>query len=260
MIREATVVQITDDLLRRIDVNRYADGKGGFQRKLDAKKVSGVLEIVGAGSTVPPILIAQVDDGALLCIDGQHRLEARRKMDFPLFAQISEMTKREAAREFIIHNSRAAKVTRKHRMTVDPGAYATSVRGLANKFNADVTQVESVLKGVTSGRARYMKARKSEFDLADEVLEHWTKDKRWTDVTPRGGNRNTYATPAVLTMVGALSKDRPEKVAQVAKLLRDLDFSGSGTFGRKCGCGNSDQSEMKKYALTFMFRKGFGDK
>jgi hypothetical protein len=251
-------VEVTDEWLRRIKVWRLGNGGGrgreGFQRKLSENKVSEIIDAVKKGRrTIPPIMVAKVGD-EYICYDGQHRLEARQKLVFPLFAQVDSFTRDEAARNFVTINAKGAKVGLRHRLSVDPDKFASNVRRIAKNYRADVTQVYNLLMGISGNRIRRGgEISNEELRLASKILQHWTKDKRWSGQLARGKG-NLYNKPGTLKLIGSICKERPSDIARTINGLRLVDFKRTSPYGRKFGSGNSDQMAMRDYVMRFMFR------
>lgn len=249
---EPKVALINDELLRKIKIDRLEDNKGGFQRRLDERKVVGVIKSVQEGKCVPPIMLAEID-GELFCDDGQHRLEARRRKAFTLYAQINKSTKKEAAANFVTMNGTASRVSRRHRLMVDPAEYATHIRSLGRDFDADVSQVEPLINGITNYRPRRdLPIKPEEWKLARTILKLWSKDKRWK----RGlrGGKDFYASPATLVMLGTMCKEKPNDAPNVVTALQQIDYGARSPMGKHYGSNHKAQAVMKNYALRFIFK------
>lgn len=225
---KAKVQLITSSLLSQIK-------KPSYQRPINPDRIPEIKTAVAGGVWVPPVTLAETD-GELYIMDGQHRLEARRQMDFELLAVIVPMSRDVAIKNFLITNTSSRKVSLKHRLSVDPSEPARKVRDLAKEFEASPQQVYAVLSGLfgingsdyNSVISRDSKGTAFNLEKTREFLAYWTKDTRWN-----GGGKTIYDKPMVLRLVSNLASREKDWMGAVRKMRNGLDFTMESTLGRK---------------------------
>lgn len=242
--REMQLVDVTPELAARVIVARAAEG--GFQRKLDRKRLPEMVEVLGGGAHCPPISIAVVN-GKYLLIDGQHRLEAWRVKAFPLKATVARMASLdEAATAFINLNREQKKVTLQHILTVSGGDYAVRVRRMAAECKVSLAHVHNLMAGITD-RKDPLKADVTEahWGLAAKVMAAWMRNRRW------GNEASVYSNVGVLRLVGHFC-GKAKAVESTIKDLQSLDYSKAGPLGRVEGSSWGAQQKMKAVFFKYL--------
>lgn len=244
---EQRTVLLDDEMIAEIKVPDY-------QWKLNTDRIPFIKSSVTKGIYIPPIVLAAVD-GELYIMDGQHRLEARKRMDFPLHAHIVPMDKKMAARNFVVLNSAASRVSLKHRLDVDTSEFSNKTRDMAEKYKTNPTKIYNLIIGFnrSSRSLQQQEIGNSQWALADTILNYWTQDTRWDST------KTIYNSKGMLQLIGRIcikSKTHKNMMDILKKLRHGLDFSVEGTLGRRDGTYGNAQKNMYNYVLEFLFKEG----
>ena len=220
-----------DEVIEKIvTIGPLEDERFGFQRRLMQNKVNAMVRAFEKGVVCPPIVVADVN-GALVVVDGQHRLWARRLSSFHLPAYIVKMSMAEANKNFIAINSEQTKVSRMWRLTVALDRRSRKIRELALKFKTSVTCIDNLGPGLYY-----------DFGLMEQILDIWSADKRWTD------SSQFYNRPGVLKMIGTLCRGK-QNCGRIIRQLQALDYRANSSFGEKVGSSGSNQKLMIQYVM-----------
>lgn len=243
------LVKINSEWLKKIEVQRESEMAGGFQRKLSADRARAITKYMGNGHQLPPIFVGKIG-GRYICIDGQHRLEARKLKEFPLFAVIQETDSKTAADEFESMNTMGARVPLLHRIKISSLPIAKYIRSCADNYGIDIRQVYAVVKGV-SGRWQPLATLRdgipSELkNKVESILDVWTKDKRWKS------RSSVYSRPGILSVVGGICRNR-KNIKNVLGQIQELSFSKPSALYEHYGAGGTSQKYMKEYIIRKLF-------
>lgn len=241
------LVEVTEELARRVTVYRAKDG--GFQRRLDQKRLPDMVQALTGGTHCPPISIAEVGEKFYL-VDGQHRLAAWQVKHFPLSATITKMsTEEEASEAFISLNREQKKVSLTHILNVSKSDYAEKVRRMAADCKVNLTHIHNLMCGLLNVRDP-MKTEVTDvhWALASKIMTSWMKNRRWSH---EGG---VYSTPGVLRLAGFFVS-KTKAVDSVLKDLQSLDYTSNGPLGRVTGTSWGHQQKMKAVFHKYLAQK-----
>lgn len=242
------LIKIDDNWLSKIEVVRHAEAEDGFQRKLNMNRAKEISSYMKNGHDVAPIYIGKIGD-RYICIDGQHRLEARKMKPFNLYGIVVEKDLKTATDEFEAMNTMNAKVSLSHRLKISNVPLAKFIRGCASKHGVDVKTVYAIVKGLSvwnalrDYRGEFPKAIK---DKTEIILEFWMKDKRWKSKS------SVYSKPGILTVVGQLCRKK-SSIKPLLKQLASLDYSKQGSLYIHYGTGGACLKFMRDYILKRLF-------
>lgn len=242
------VVKIDDTISSLIEIRRYGEVDGGFQRKLSIEVVNKILKAVRKGETIPPILLAKIENKFRL-IDGQHRYHAWLAEKYDLWAQVNPMRPMEAVEAFCTINGTARKISLKHQLSVDPSQYAKKVREVSLKFDVEPRVIHAVLTDLVGGSGRHLTVEIVEWKLLEDFLHLWSNDKRWKS---KGSIYDSYGTMLMVIRILKRSKNPLETI----KLLKTLDYKKEGSLGIRYGGSSSAARVMANFAVNSLIRKG----
>ena len=239
------VVKVTGSLVSKLEDMREGEVPKGFQRKLRPDHVRALAKAFLDGSVAPPVLVAKIGN-RLVLIDGQHRIHAWLKNEFPLYAQIVEMTLPEAS-DIFCASARGLRIPRRHILKVHSGPSYSAMRSLASEFDVEIERAAAVTEGLL-GRAWFYKdiiEVGPDIARAKAILDVITKDKRWKDGT------GIIKRVGVVMFIGTLCRGKSEEDARrLCKRLLRLDMSKSGPIATRYGTSMAAIKKMREYALT----------
>lgn len=240
-VKNWKIMPVTDELAHEIKTPE-------FQREYSPLRTPKILKNVAKGSFIPPICVADIG-GSLYVLDGQHRLEARRKVAFPLYAIIVPMTEKQATLDFIVMNTTSVRVSMKHRLKVDPTEQAVRIRTIAKDLNATPAQVYVFLQAWKQDSGNIVGYIKPEdFKAAEQILGFWAQDPRWN-----AQRKTIYDTQSMIKCLGYFTS-RAGKPLEIAKKLHaKLDMRMGGTLAGKSGSTTSAQKLMRQYIKEVVF-------
>lgn len=248
---EVYCIKVNDELASKIEIRRYGEVDGGFQRKLRTDVLSKIVRKARLNEAIPPIVLAKCEAGKFRLLDGQHRFEAWKQEHYELWAQVTPMRPQKAVESFCTINSTSRRIQLKHQLNVDPSAYAVKLREISDKYkipnNAIHGMCTELIQQHDSGRNIRMEPQ--QWKAIEGILELWTKDKRWEQ---KSQIYNKYGT---LVMVTRLCKNS-ENHAKMIKMLQELDYSNVGALADRYSGSYSGARVMATYALQSMARKG----
>lgn len=249
MNKDMSLVDVTKELANKVEVMRAADTRGGFQRKLDSKRLPEMTRVLGGGAHCPPIAVAVVG-GKWILIDGQHRLEAWKMKAFPLKATVTHMsTVDDAAKAFINLNREQKKVPLQHILSVSNDDYPVRVRRMTEDCKVTLAHIHNLMCGIT-GRKDPLKADVTEahWALAAKVMSVWMKNRRW------GNPTSVYSNVGVLRMAGHFA-GKTKTPDTVLRDMQSMDYSTGGPLGRVEGSSWSAQAKMQAVFFKYLAEK-----
>jgi hypothetical protein len=233
-----------------IEIRRYGEVDGGFQRKLNPDVLNKIIETAKKGEAIPPIVLAKVEDGRYRLIDGQHRYEAWKRSPFDLFAQVNPMRAQKAVESFCTINGLSRRVSLSHQLNVDPGEYAKRVRETARKFDVEPRVIHNIARSVTgwhSGRNIDMSSEQWRF--VETFITTWSKDPRWKS------KRHVYSSLGTMLMAVRICR-KSKKSTEIISSLQKLDYAVDSPLGERYASGADGIRRMETFALQSMMRKG----
>ena len=239
------IVLLSDSMLSKIRTPE-------FQRALDTRRTPEIVRSITHGMFIPPVTLAEID-GDLFILDGQHRLEARKRVPFPLYAVIVPMNYKEATRNFVVSNTTQARVSLQHRLKVDTTEAVAEIRKIAVEIGCTSHQVYSVLAGLANTYSDILKhglVHQKDMELAKKLLSVWSTDSRWGT-----GRKTVYDSPGILRTLGRFAGKAKDPI-KMARKLQELDFSKVGTIGKHCGSSWTAQNTMREFIIEKLFVQG----
>lgn len=249
MAKQVELVDVTREFAAGLEVPRAREG--GFQRKLDQKRIPEMARVLGGGAFCPPITVAIVG-GKKWVIDGQHRLAAWHAKQFPLKAHVQRMEADEAMQAFILLNREQKKIGLGHILNVSTDEYAVRVRRLAADCKVTNGHIHNLMMGVTDKKDP-LKAEvlDEHWNLAAKVMTTWMRNRRW------GNEGSVFSQLGVLKLAGyyAGRAKTPGAVDAVLRDLQSLDYSLNGKIGRVMGTSWAQQAKMKAVFHAYLAGK-----
>lgn len=242
--QQMRVEMLSDELAASVVVKRISKDPGGYQRDQSENKVLGVIEAARKGSPVPPIIIVQTETG-YECLDGQHRLEAWKRAKFPLGACIVKKNGFSVGGAFCAINGNQTRVSLSLRLKVDDNKEIVRLREFAERFKMNVHQAYSIVAGATPGRTLRLVNEES-WRLASKAAKVWRNDKRWNNPS------SYYSKGGTLQLVGWFARTSTGNLEQTLTVLKQMDFSKTGTFRELYGCNSKNQTLMRNRAMKFI--------
>ena len=244
------MIKINQEWVDKIKFSRLHEDKDGFQRPWNIKRSREIVDCVNKGGHMPPIFIAKVN-GELFLLDGQHRLEAWKMHNYPLYGLIKSMSADEMRRNFVEINTKAVSVSLGHRLTVDASPMAEAIRRLAKKYDVGINRVYHLMTGVTLRHTLPTDHvfTSEDISLADTILKIWTNHRKWT--TERTVN-DCYNAPGILKFVGRMIRKLGNPEKNLVK-LQNLDYTRGGPIFQIQGTSNASQSHLVAHVYKFVF-------
>lgn len=244
-------VRLDDKIAELIEIRRYGEVEGGFQRKLNTEVLSKIIKSARKEECIPPILLAKID-GRYRLLDGQHRFEAWKQEKFELWAQITPMRPPKAVETFCTVNGTARKLQLGHQLAVDPSGYAKKLREVAASFEYEIEPriIHATLQEFTGqNKGRTLVIEDKTWEFIRDMFKVWKNDKRWGT---KGSIYSSYGTFIMLSHVMKHSKNPVETLEK----LKKLDYSKEGSLGIRYGGSTSAARKMAKFAMTSLMRRG----
>lgn len=237
------LIKISQEIADKIVILRkLKDEDEGYQRKLSQKKVSGTIEYAKTGMPVPPIALIK-KNGGYECLDGQHRLEAWKKYNFPLMAHIMDLGGKDPAEVFCKINTTHTRVPLSHRLRVDPTEAFRRVREIAGELKIKPHDVYSTGMGIANNYGSRMD--KVQWALARRILKSWVADSRWNNPM------QWYSKAGTLMAVAHLAKNSTD-IDRTVTILKKMDYSKNGPFAIIYGASSKAQSLMRDKMARFL--------
>ncbi len=247
-------VEITRELGDKIEVMRYhhKDNPEGFQRPLNTMKATYAADRLSGGLTnCPPIMLGRIGS-RIICVDGQHRLQAWKLRKFPLFAVIYEYQSIEAmSRDFDNINTYMAKVTLNHRLAVSPNPYPKRCRKTALELGVSARDVHYTLMGLSEHGAGFYQQHIPEatWKIGERILKRWTSDPRWAK------KDQVYHKRGILRVVGIMCR-KAKAVDTVVSKMQEMNYEDGQPISMIQGTGSTEAKDMREYFIRHLMKAG----
>lgn len=221
-----------------------------FQRPLNLRRVPKIVNSGLQGNLIPPIVLADTNEG-MYVVDGQHRLEARRKAGFDLSAIVYKMSKDEALRAFVVINTTGTRVSLYHRLMIDPDKNAIQIRAIALKYEIPAPKVCAVMNGMCGDSRNSVLTypfTEDQFKLADKIILGWTTDKRWGKMDQSYSDNNT------LRLVSSIAFKAKNYVKSLDN-LKSIDYTEDSHYTKLVRSGYSGQHAARQYMREYLLEK-----
>ncbi len=245
------IIEIDNKWLDKIEIPREGEIVEGFQRKLSQDRVRDISKYMSNGHMMPPIFVGKIGE-RYICIDGQHRLEARKLKEFPLYAVIQETDYETAKDEFETINTMGTKVPLYHRLKITNKPVGKFVRKIAASYRIDMRQVFAIIKGLSGNWTPLIKYREhlpiEVKDKVTKILDIWTSDKRWKS------KNGVFSKPGTLCVIGSICKDK-STIKNVLDKMLTLNYSKGSMLQQKYGAGGTSLKYMREYIIKMLFKR-----
>ena len=240
-------VKMDDRIAEMVEIRRYGEVDGGFQRNLNTDTLNKIIRIANKGEAIPPIVLAKIE-GKYRLLDGQHCFEAWKIGKFELWAQVTPMRPQKAIESFCTINGTVRKLALSHQLNVDPHAYAHKVREFGIRFSITNVLVHAMLQMLTGQSGRQLNISELEWKYLEEFLSFWTGDPRW------GSIKHIYSRHGTLCMVVGITRKSKNPI-EMLKAIQKLDFGVDSPLADRYGATKDGIRRMMRFALDSMVRK-----
>lgn len=244
--------KLTADVAARIGIPRYSeDSRKGYQRKLNSKKVTGIVEwSQKQDAYVPAIGVAVMPDGRLFIMDGQHRLEAWRIKPYDLGIEFRPLNKMVGVVDnFIKINTAQTKTALALTSAVSLDPTFVKMRDLAIELKCDHTVVLYFIRGfmknnhITPGSTEYDVPNDC-FSTAKIVLSAIINKQKKIDKD--GG----FLGRSFIEAVGIVVRDGQNKdTATVAKAIAEINLKKGSPIRNMYGSSRTCVARMRDHVI-----------